>query len=229
MTDRMTRRGALGMLGAAGIGAVLSACSDGDDGRSSAAETTTTSAPPATGAFDDAAVCTVSPELTEGPFYFDVERVRSDIREDRDGVPLRLGVRVRDAAACAPIADAVVDVWHCDAQGEYSAQPQTFLRGAQVTGANGVAEFQTIYPGWYPGRTIHVHAKVHLDNATVLTTQLFFDDVVSDTVLARTPYSDATGRDRNDGDAIFDAALVMTLGPEGDGYVGRITLDVAQA
>ena len=97
----------------------------------------------------------------------------------------RCGSASASAAAgeCAPIKDAVVDIWHCDAGGVYSGfeagEGERFLRGTQVTNADGIAEFTTIYPGWYQGRTVHIHAKVHLDSQTVLTTQLFFDDAVS--------------------------------------------------
>lgn len=106
--------------------------------------------------FDGAARCTVTPEQVEGPYYFDVDAIRRDIREDRDGTRLRLAIRVRDAASCEPIPDAVVDVRHADAQGGYSgfdggrggARTDTrYLRGAQVTDAEGIAEFVTIYPG----------------------------------------------------------------------------------
>ena len=137
--------------------------------------------------FDGAATCTQTAELTEGPFYFDVDQIRSDIREDREGAKLLLGVRVRDAAACEPLADAVVDLWHCDATGNYSAEGQTYLRGAQVTNKDGVAEFTTVYPGWYPGRTVHIHAKVHIDRQTVLTTQFSFDDGFSEKVFEGEP------------------------------------------
>ena len=107
---------------------------------------------------------------------------------------LKLGIRVRSAGECAPIKDAVVDIWHCDAGGVYSGlrgggEGARFLRGTQVTNAEGIAEFTTIYPGWYRGRTVHIHAKVHLDKQTVLTTQLFFDEAVTEQVYARTPYS----------------------------------------
>ncbi len=114
--------------------------------------------------------CEATAELTEGPYYFDADALRSDIREDREGVTLRLGIRVRSAGDCAPIKDAVVDIWHCDAGGVYSGfeagEGERYLRGTQVTNADGVAEFTTIYPGWYRGRTVHIHAKVHLDKQT---------------------------------------------------------------
>ena len=184
--------------------------------------------------FDDAATARPTAELTEGPYYFDADAIRSDIREDRPARRCKLGVRVRSAGECAPIKDAVVDIWHCDAGGIYSGfeagEGERFLRGTQVTNADGIAEFTTIYPGWYRGRTVHIHAKVHLDKQTVLTTQLFFDEAVTEQVYKRTPYSTHSGRDMfNDQDGIFDAALVMTVREDGDGYRGLMTFDVKAA
>lgn len=218
-----TRRRALAALGTVSLGALLAACGDDD------APTRTT-----TGAdtFDGAGTCRLTAEQAEGPFYFDVDAIRSDIREDREGLPLRLAFRVREAGSCAPIANAVVDIWHCDAGGVYSGfdegEGERFLRGAQVTNADGVAEFLTIYPGWYPGRTTHIHAKVHLDRQTVLTTQVYFDDEVSDRVYASAPY--APGRDATNGaDGIFDRSLLLTLREDGDGYLGALGFDVERA
>ena len=200
------------------LGALIAACSEDET-----AEPTGTS-------FDDAGRCAVTAEQTEGPFYFDVDRIRSDIREDREGAVLRLGVRVRDATDCTPLANAVVDVWHCDAEGGYSATGQTYLRGAQVTDRDGTAEFTTIYPGWYPGRTVHIHAKVHLDRETVLTTQLYFADDVTARVFIDDPYPGESNRDGfNASDSLYDPSLELTLSEEGDGYRGLITLDVSRA
>ena len=103
-----------------------------------------------------------------------------------------LALRVRGGDDCAPLENAIVDIWHCDAGGVYSGfesgEGERFLRGAQATNEDGIAKFTTIYPGFYQGRTVHIHAKVHLDRQTVLTTQLYFDDAVSDARLReRTP------------------------------------------
>jgi protocatechuate 3,4-dioxygenase beta subunit len=201
--------------------------------------------------FDSSASCSLTPEETEGPYYFDVDRIRSDIREDREGTLLRLAIRVRDAESCKPIENAVVDVWQCDALGGYSgfesgggggpgggpgggnsgpSDDTTYLRGAQVTNADGVVEFKTVYTGWYQGRTVHIHAKVHIDNQTVLTTQLFFDEDVNSAVYSREPYSQHTGRDLfNDDDGIFDEQLVTTTRKDGSGYLSIMTFDVAAA
>jgi protocatechuate 3,4-dioxygenase beta subunit len=231
MTRRIDRRQALATLGTVSLGALLQAC--GDDtvpttgGGSATVEPETTTSPDTAGRFGERSNCTLTPELTEGPYYFDADAVRSDIRAGRDGTELRLAVRVRDAD-CSPLANAVVDIWHCDAAGGYSTEDDPFLRGAQVTNRDGIVEFTTIYPGWYRGRTVHIHAKVHLDSSTVLTTQLFFDDAVSATVYEHEPYASHGGRDQfNDGDGIFDPALVLDLERSGDGYLGPISFDVA--
>ena len=136
---------------------------------------------------------------------------------------------MREAGECTPLADAVVDVWHCDASGVYSGfdegEGERFLRGAQVTNEDGIVQFRTIYPGWYPGRTPHIHVKVHVDRQTALTTQLYFDEETSDRVYARAPYEQ--GRDQtNAADGIFDDSLVLKLSEEDDGILGTISFDV---
>jgi len=274
------RRQALTGLGSLGVAALLAAC--GKSGTSSpsggdAAASTGTSGTGATtataaagsgagtsAASDVAAIlagagsCAVVPELTEGPYYIDVEKVRSDIREDRQGTPLTLAIRVRDFPGCTPRANAVVDVWHCDAGGEYSGfeaqstgggaggpgspapgsrgggstptDTKRYLRGSQVTGADGIARFVTIYPGWYRGRTVHVHVKVHLGNNQVVTTQLFFDEAVTKAVFATGPYAAHTGQDTtNAGDGIFAQANLFTPQKSGVGYLAAINLDVKSA
>ena len=242
-------------MGTVSLGALLAACggdTPSESGTSTSVPTTdggSETVQPQAGAgsglaamFDDAATCTVSPEQTEGPFYFDVDSIRSDIAEDREGTTLRLGVRVQEAAACTPISNAVVDVWHCDAGGLYSGfetasrgggfgggqtDEETYLRGAQVTDADGIVQFRTIYPGWYSGRTVHIHAKAHLDRTTLLTTQFYFDDAVTDEVFDQPPYAERGPRSTlNPADGIFDAATVLTVQPEGDAYLGLITIGV---
>jgi protocatechuate 3,4-dioxygenase beta subunit len=243
MDTPVNRRQALTTFGTVTVGALLAACgSDGEPARttSSAGETATVT-PSATAAatsdlakkFDAAAICTQTAEQTEGPYYLDVDAIRTDIREGREGVRLRLGIRVRSAGECEPIKNAVVDIWHADAEGVYSGvqgDDGRFLRGTQVTNADGIVEFETIYPGWYPGRTPHIHAKVHVDNATALTTQLYFDDDVSAEVFAREPYAGRGQADQgNASDGIFDESLILTMEADGDGYLGLMTFDVATA
>lgn len=128
-------------------------------------------------------VCVITPEVTEGPYYFDPDLERADITEQRPGVATTVKLQVVDGL-CTPLPGARVDLWHCDAAGQYSGYAnqtggvdttgQTFMRGTQFAGDDGVVEFQTIYPGWYAGRTTHIHFKVFLDETTVLTGQIFF-------------------------------------------------------
>ena len=234
MPPGFNRRRALAAFGSVGLGAVIAACgSDGDDG------TTTVEPRRRAGVdvaerFGDSSSCTLAVEQTEGPYYFDADAIRRDIREDREGTRLRLAARLRDAGSCEPLENAVVDVWHCDALGVYSGfeegQGERWLRGTQVTNADGIVEFLTVYPGWYPGRTPHSHAKVHVDNRSVLTTQFYFDEEVTERVYARSPYSSRSGRDTfNDGDGIFDERLVLELSRDGNAQLGLISLDVRSA
>lgn len=128
------------------------------------------------------AMCVLTPELTEGPYYLDDLLVRNDVTEGKAGIPLDLKITVLNATSCTPIENAAVDIWHCDANGFYSGFTQmnpggdaayqddgsnadTFLRGVVLTGSDGLAEFKTIYPGWYNGRDIHIHMKVHVGGA----------------------------------------------------------------
>ena len=256
----MDRRRALAILGAAGLGAVGAACSrksptSPSAGASPSAGTTSTG-----GQSPD---CVLTPELTEGPYYIDIDNVRSDIREDRPGAPVRLAVTVVDATSCKPVTGAAVDIWHCDAAGEYSgfrsasgsaeappgggggpgggqggggqspANAKRFLRGTQLTDPSGVATFQTIYPGWYTGRAVHIHVKVHAGGRVVHTGQLFFDDGFTDSVYTRSPYSSRGTRDmRNSDDGIFgqaSASGLVDIKPAGDAYDASITLGVKTA
>ncbi len=245
MSRKIDRRQALGAIGTVSIGGLLAACGSGSDGGSAAVATTagatatiepkTTTSDATSALFDDSASCALTVEQTEGPYYFDADKVRSDIREDREGARLRLALRVRDAGTCRALPDAVVDIWHADAGGAYSgfdggASKTRYLRGAQVTNKDGVVEFTTIYPGWYPGRTVHIHVKVHLDNTAVLTSQLYFDDDISNAVYERPEYAARGERDqRNESDGIFDRSLVMTTKRDGDGHLAVMTFDVRAA
>jgi protocatechuate 3,4-dioxygenase beta subunit len=240
MSQRINRRQALGALGTVSLGALLGACGNDDtkvattDGGNATVEPKTTAAGSLAEKLDAGASCAQTAEQTEGPYYFDADSIRSDIREDRPGTKLVLALRVRGGEDCAPVENAIVDIWHCDAGGVYSGfdagEGERFLRGAQATNEQGIARFTTIYPGFYQGRTVHIHAKVHLDRQTVLTTQLYFDDVVSDRVFAAEPYASQGERDqRNDGDGIFDESLLLTLERSGDGYLGLMNFDVSRA
>jgi protocatechuate 3,4-dioxygenase beta subunit len=271
MNKQIDRRHALAVFGAMGLGTVLAACG-GDDGGDTAAGggtsttggsaggSTTSDPSPAPGTpatadlFEGAGSCALTPEQTEGPYYLDIDKVRGDIREDRQGARLRVAIRVRDFATCTPLPDAAVDIWHCDALGLYSGFEEAstggggpgpggpggggsgavdetrYLRGTQVTNAEGIVEFTTIYPGWYRGRTVHIHCKVHLNNRDVLTTQFYFDEDFTKDVYARQPYASDTGRDTfNADDRIFSDETMLKLSKDGDGYLGVITLDVKRA
>lgn len=223
------------------LGALLAACGSDDDATTADVPTTEGQATvePRGGSelsdlFDQSSACTLTAEQTEGPYWFDVDKIRTDIREDREGAELRLAIRVRDAEGCAPLHNTVVELWHADAGGVYSGfdsgTGEDFLRGAQVTNGDGIVEFTTIYPGWYVGRTPHIHAKVHIDNSTALTTQLYFDDAISTEVYdGGSPYQRNEGRVTNEADMIFDESLLLDLSEEGEGYLGVISFDVASA
>ncbi len=168
--------------------------------------------------------CIVRPEQTEGPYFVDERLHRSDIRADptieqaRPGTPLALTFQVMGlhGGECRPISEARVDIWQCDAEGVYSdvedpgfnTLGQKFLRGYQVTNAQGEARFLTIYPGWYPIRTVHIHFKVRTaaiaGRSFEFTSQLYFPDELTDRVHTALPYaSKGQRRVRNPHDFIF--------------------------
>ena len=116
--------------------------------------------------------CILTPEQTEGPYYIAGEKLRRNITDGRPGAPMQLRAFVVDATTCRPIKNAAVDIWHADAGGVYSgfgagASNRTFMRGIQRTNAKGLALFRTVYPGWYQGRTVHIHVKVHVGGNVV--------------------------------------------------------------
>ena len=229
----LTRREALALLGAGGLGALAA-------GRG-AAQTAGTP------------TCVARPALTEGPFFVDEKLNRSDIRSDpadgsvRPGVPLQLAVRVSrlTRGACAPLPGATVDLWHCDAVGVYSdvqdpggaTLGKKFLRGYQTTDADGLARFTTIYPGAYRGRAVHIHFKIRSAAAGGrvhdFTSQLFFDDALSDQVYSRPPYAGrGEQRVRNARDGIFrnaGAQLMLAVTPAAPGYAGTFELALETA
>lgn len=180
--------------------------------------------------------CVLAPEMTEGPFYVADEKLRRDITDKKPGVPLLLALTVVDASTCRTIRNATVDIWHCDALGVYSADvagnPGTnFLRGVQRTNAKGVATFQTIYPGWYPGRAVHIHVKVHVRGNVVHTGQFFFPAAVSNAVYRRKPYAShgAAADTPNASDAIFrngGSKGLLKLAKSGTGYRGTIAMGI---
>jgi protocatechuate 3,4-dioxygenase beta subunit len=193
-----------------------------------------------TGGSGGANGCVLYPEQTEGPFYLDLDSLRRDITEGKTGAALRMVVRVQDES-CAPLKDLAVDVWHCDVAGVYSGFPgqlgnldtsgQTFLRGTQVTGDDGVATFDTIYPGWYPGRTTHIHFKVHTSSNAEATSQIYFPENTTSQIYGSPPYDVRGQKDTsNSADAIAVASpapLAEVTGNSLLGYVATIVVTVA--
>jgi protocatechuate 3,4-dioxygenase beta subunit len=237
---RLTRRQTLGIAGAAGSAVVLG----GTVGKAlrELGESDGVSAATV------AKACRLTPEVTEGPFYVALDRIRRNITEGQGGVPLTLRVRVIDIKKCVPIRGAAVDIWHCNASGLYSSVAQnntlgqTFLRGVQLTNRKGFATFDSVYPGHYMGRATHIHLKVHIGTkarAGVLrgghvahTGQLFFDESVNNAVYALAPYSTgAAQRTLNSTDGIYTQAggtlaQVAVSGSAQAGYIGRIVVGV---
>jgi hypothetical protein len=180
--------------------------------------------------------CVLTPELTEGPYYVAGEKLRRDVTEGKAGTALLLKLTVVNASTCKPVKNASVEIWHCDAGGVYSGavanNPGTnFLRGVQKTNATGVATFKTIYPGWYQGRAVHIHVKVHVAGAVVHTGQLFFPAGVTNVVYKRAPYSahGTTPDTLNPNDSIFrngGSKGLLTLKKDGTGYIGSIGMGV---
>jgi protocatechuate 3,4-dioxygenase beta subunit len=193
-----------------------------------------------------------TPQQIEGPYFVDQMPNRSDIRSDtfdgsvKEGIPLRLIIHVYDVdnGLCIPQSGAKVDIWHPDSQGVYSAvndvgtSGRNFLRGHQVTGTNGTVEFTTIYPGWYEGRTIHIHDKVRMFNGseTILewTSQLYFNNSMNQQIHKQAPYSNhGPPQTTNEEDIVYSQGsvdglveknsgerLIVNLTKAGSGYVG---------
>lgn len=203
------------------------------------------SAPPAPAADTPAAApvaaltdCAATPSQTEGPYYFDTGELRRDITEGLPGLPLVVSLRFVEAATCEPLAGATVDVWHTDHLGVYSGYPdqgttgETFFRGKQLTDANGVAEFLTVYPGWYPTRAVHIHYMAYTDDQHLITSQLYFPDAVSEAVYQAGPYA-ARGPHpvSNDADGIFpgdspESSQIGQVTETADGYAISLTVGV---
>jgi protocatechuate 3,4-dioxygenase beta subunit len=195
--------------------------------------------------------CVATPEAVEGPYFVEEGLNRSDIRSDpsdgslRPGAPLALTFVIAriDGSSCTAWEGAVVDVWHCDASGQYSdvtdrgfsTVGQKWLRGYQTTDPAGAATFTTIYPGWYSGRAVHIHFKVRTQPGATsgleFTSQLFFDDAQNQAVYAKAPYSaKGTVPDvLNAEDGIYRGTGGQTLLPvaqAGDGYSGTIGIGI---
>ena len=194
------------------------------------------------GADDTPAVvdCVLTPQQAEGPFYLKPTTIRQDITEGKEGIALGIDLTIVDATGCAPVAGAAVDIWHTDASGVYSgyvngedARGETFMRGVQVSDEGGQVHFESVYPGWYPGRVPHVHIKSFFENQTSITSQLYFPDDVSRAVFALAPYDSRAGVfDLSESsDPVLRGAspdsLPMTLTGDQAGYTASHTIGIA--
>ena len=194
---------------------------------------------PASSQADATVSCILTPEQTEGPYYIAGEKLRRNITDGHPGAALLLRTFVVDATTCRPIRNAAVDVWHADAAGVYSgfgagASSRTFMRGIQRTNAKGLATFRSVYPGWYQGRTVHIHVKVHVGGNVVHTGQLYFPDSLTDAVYRRAPYSSRPSRDvRNATDSVFrngGRKSMLSVKKNSAGvYVATITMGVQRS
>ncbi len=246
----LKRREVLSLLGGS---ALLAACAPAAVGAPSltaaAAAAGPTTTPAATTAIASGVAlptCVVRPVLTEGPYFVDEKLDRSDIRSEpstnavKPGVPLGLTFLVSrvSGSSCTALAGATVDVWQCDALGVYSdvTDRTKFLRGYQTTDVNGKAAFTTVWPGWYPGRAVHIHFKIRATAANGrvadFTSQLFFDETLNDQIFAVAPYAQrgGAGRLRNSGDGIFQqSGAKLTLAPirSGEGYAATFDIGLA--
>jgi protocatechuate 3,4-dioxygenase beta subunit len=244
ITREINRRQLLELMAAAGA-SVLIGC-----GGSTASGTTTTTTSTGT----SSASCVLSPALTIGPYFVDEKLNRSDLTADTNDInvtaamPLSLVITVQhySSSGCSPLAGAQVDLWHADAGGKYSDENsegtsgETYLRGYQVTDSSGLASFKTIFPGWYSGRTVHIHAMVRLfDSSGNQTfeweTQFFFDPTLTTQIMATAPYSTrGTPDTSNSQDNIYSQSggktlLNLTKNNDSSGYSAAITLGVQTA
>ena len=190
-------------------------------------------------------ICSTLPATTAGPFPSRELLDRRDITEGYPGHPVRLGVRIVDDA-CEPVPGARIDIWHADATGDYSSytddgsgkdegEGSTFCRGIQTANADGICEFLTIYPGWYEGRAVHIHATVYVGDRDVLTTQLYFDEAYTAQVYVDAPYAEfglpdtSWSSDGLIGDPSSDGSgITLTAGAtgRGQGTLGLINIGV---
>ena len=247
----LSRREALRLLGI-GSAAILAACASPEAAATlapTAASTEVSSTQVSSATASTILDCVVRPELTIGPYFVDEQLERSDIRSNssdtsvKEGIPLTLNINVASVsdASCTPVEGAQVDIWHCDALGQYSgvstpgsdSTGQDFLRGYQLTDANGSVQFQTIYPGWYSGRAVHIHFTIRTRDADSadyqFTSQFFFDDMLTDQVHALEPYASKGPRDtRNSNDTIFsgggDQLLLDLQGNTTSGFTGSMSI-----
>ncbi|MFI1047332.1 intradiol ring-cleavage dioxygenase [Streptomyces griseoruber] len=245
---------AVAAAGGLAIAGIASADTSTSESSSSAAEAKASTSTSAT-----SGVCTLNAEVTEGPYSLEGALVREDIREDKEGFEVQYTFTVVDQANdCEPLADALVEIWHCDALGEYSGfvggnghteeDNGTFLRGGQMTDENGQCSITSIWPGHYVSRAVHVHMRVHTevtltdDSYTggdiIHTGQLFFDPDINEEIQATSPYSANTTKETaladdsiyDDGGASSGLLTLTALGSSvSDGYKATLTVGVNSA
>ena len=238
----VSRRKALGMLGIAGA-ALSAAC--GSSSPTSPTTTTTTATTPSTPTtptptppIGTTGTCAVSPNETIGPYPSLADFVRSDIRETKQGLPVTLTIAVVNTnSSCAPIAGAVVDIWQCDADGNYSQYGSernlTYLRGLQTTDSNGRVTFVTIYPGWYQGRATHIHVEVTISGRSAKVTQIAFPEDVTAQVYRTGVYASSgqnpttNARDNVFSDGVADELITITGGDTTSGYTATFQVGIA--
>jgi protocatechuate 3,4-dioxygenase beta subunit len=185
-----------------------------------------------------AGACIMTPAKEIGPYFVEEKLNRSNIVDGQSGTPLALTMYVFDYAnGCAAVSGAQVDVWHANALGKYSDEAsegttgQTWLRGFQTTDSTGKVAFTTIFPGFYSGRTVHIHVRVRVGSLDFIT-QLFFDEAQTAAVMATAPYSSNTTngtRVPNTSDRVYTTGsngsqLLVTLsGAAGSGFTGEFS------
>lgn len=232
-TARLTRRDLLGLLGGASA-ALAASCGESPTAPTSTATNTGTTSTTTTTSGASGA-CVVSPSETIGPYPSITDFVRSDIRETRPGLPLTLTIAVVNTnSACTPVAGAVVDIWQCDAGGNYSQygneRTASYLRGLQTTDASGSVTFVTIYPGWYQGRATHIHVEVTVNGRLAKVTQIAFPEDLSAQVYRTGVYAaggqnpTTNARDNVFSDGVTNELITITGGDTSGGY--RATFQV---
>ena len=217
------KKGLVAALGFGVVAPLVSACRKTDTGAS-----TGTGSGSGSGGSGSTGTCSTSPTETEGPFPTKTPSslVTNDIRSDRTGVPFTIKITINNKNnSCAALAGAIVDIWHCDKDGNYSEYGGTgmqatnytsvhFLRGRQVTDANGLVQFTSIFPGWYSGRAPHIHVHVYSASGTsLLVTQIAFPTDVCDTVYttATNYYTRGKQDTSNANDNVFSDSLASEL------------------
>lgn len=226
---KVDRREALVVMGAAGAALALGC---GDSTSSSSPTSTSPTSPSSTNA-----ACSVTPTETLGPYSSLTDLFRSDVRENKPGALLTLTIKVVNVnASCAAVSNANVEIWQCDAAGNYSQYGsqtgQTYLRGIQTTNANGEVTFTTIYPGWYQGRATHIHLEVTMGGVSRKVTQIAFPESVNNVVHTSGVYaSRGVNPTSNASDGIFadslTAELVTPAGDPMNGYTAAFQVAIS--